>query len=320
MKKRIAVLAGGLTGEDVISHRSATMVMNHIDRDKYEPWKVVFDSRGKYAETEKGPVSVDLNDFSFIVEGEKITFDKVFVMIHGDPGENGRVQGYFDLIGLPYTTGGVLAMSLTAGKFYLNAFLRERGFRCAKSLLVRKGSNTVTEEIVKELGLPVFVKPNNGGSSLATSRCDHKDQIASALEKAMAMDPEVIIESFLPGTEVTSGVIMQNGKPLALPLTEILSDNSFFDFEAKYEGASKEITPARVSEDITRKIQDLSTGVYQLLDCHGMIRVDYIIVQDEPYLVEVNTVPGFSEASIIPQQAAAIGISKKDLITLVLES
>lgn len=319
MKKRIAVLAGGNTGEDVISHRSAGMVMSHIDRNLYDPWKVIFDKNGRFVETEDGKVEINLNDFSFDLKGETLKFDKVFVMIHGDPGENGRVQGYFDLIGMPYSTGGVLPMALTAGKFYLNAFLRERGFHCAKSILHRGNTQVETQAIVRELGLPVFVKPNNGGSSLATSRCDLQDEISEAVSKALEVDHEVIIEEFLPGTEVTSGVIVRDGRTLALPLTEILSENKFFDFEAKYEGASKEITPARISAELTSEIQEISSRIFNLLDCRGMIRIDYIIRENKPHVVEVNTVPGFSEASIIPQQAAALGISKTELITMVLE-
>jgi len=209
---------------------------------------------------------------------------------------------------------------LTAGKFYLNAFLRERGFRCAKSLLLRGNTPISPGAIVSELGLPVFVKPNNGGSSLATSRCDHEQEITEAVRKALAVDHEVIIEEFLPGKEVTSGVIIREGKTLALPLTEIMSENKFFDFEAKYEGASKEITPARISSELTQEIQEFSARIFELLDCRGMIRIDYIIRENKPHVIEVNTVPGFSEASIIPQQAAALGISKTELITMVLES
>jgi D-alanine-D-alanine ligase len=318
MKKQIAVLVGGFTGEDVISHRSGNMVMANIDRSRFEPTKVIWDNRGCRAEVNGSEVRVDLNDFSVHANQIDIRFDLVFVMVHGDPGENGKIQGYLDLVGIPYTTGGVLPMALTASKFFTTSFLRQAGFRCAESILLRTGDALDSHAIAQRLGLPLFVKPNNGGSSLATSRCESAEEIGPAVDKALTMDGEVIIESFLKGTEVTSGVITRDGRPLALPLTEITTDNKFFDFNAKYEGASKEITPARIDEQTTADIQRISENIYRLLDCRGMIRVDYIITDKGPNVVEVNTVPGFSEASIIPQQANAIGISKTELISIVI--
>jgi len=319
-RKKIAVIAGGFSGEDVVSFKSADMVMNNIDKDFFAPTLIHISNDNWVAIINSKKVAIDKNDFSYTVDSIKNTFDAIFIMIHGSPGENGILQGYFDLLDLPYTTGGVLNMALTFDKYTCNNYLGSFGIKSAKSIRVDKNELYSTSEIAAQLGLPVFIKPNTGGSSLAIRKVYEKEAIHEAVNLALEISDQVIIEEFIEGVEVSGGVIIKDGELLALPLTEIISENDFFDFAAKYEGSSSEITPARISQDISNKIQAISKRIFDLIDCRGMIRVDYIIKENQPYLIEVNSVPGFSEQSLIPQQAAAVGISKKELISIVLES
>jgi D-alanine-D-alanine ligase len=319
-KKSVAVVCGGYSGEAVVSMRSAAMVMANIDRDLYTPTQVVISVDRWYALSEQGEEwPVDKNDFSIQVGGEKLRFDGVFMIVHGAPGENGVLQGYFNLMGIPYTTGDVLNMSMTFNKKATTDTLGSLGYQVANSVIVSKKDQWDAPVILSKVGLPCFVKPNNGGSSLGTSKVKEQEGLALAIEKALAVDDQVIIERFVSGTEVTCGVIRWNGQLRALPLTEIVTTQEFFDFEAKYNGASEEITPARVDKEVFEKVQELAVKIYGDLNCRGMIRVDFIIQSGVPFVIEVNTVPGFSEASIIPQQAAAVGIDKKSLISAVIE-
>ena len=318
--KRVAVIAGGSSGEAVISMKSAEMVMNNIDRTKYEPVKVVMDKTGWHAHWDGETFPVDKNDFTFKNSDGVYRFDGVFVAIHGTPGEDGILQGYFDLVGLPTTTGSVLNLSLTFNKSMTNTYLHHEGFLCARAVMLKKSDVYSVRHIINNVGLPCFVKPNRGGSSLGDSRVEKAEELPAAIEKALDVDGEVLIEELLSGTEVTCGVIRPYGRTMALPITEIVAKGKFFDFAAKYEGQSEEITPARIKEHHYNNIQRMSECIYDLLDCKGMIRADYFIKGEDIYVMEVNTVPGFSEASIIPQQAAHADISKKDLITMVIES
>jgi D-alanine-D-alanine ligase len=320
MKRNIAVVCGGYSGESVVSMRSAGMVMNNIDRERFEPFKVIVTRERWYAETEQGECEVDKNDFSIEVSGKKIKFDGVFMIIHGTPGENGIMQGYFELIGMPATTGNTLNMSVTFSKKTTTRILSTMGFTTAKSIELKSTEPYSSSFIAQSIGMPCFVKPNCGGSSIGTSRVNGQEQLHVAIDKAFQEDDRVIIEEFIEGTEVTCGVIVINGKITALPITEIVSQKEFFDFEAKYQGKSEEITPARIDPKIYKRIQEYSEDIYKRLDCRGMIRVDYIIRGEDAYVIEVNTTPGFSEASIIPQQAAVIGLSKKELISAVIDS
>lgn len=319
-KKNIAVLAGGFSGEDVISLKSANMVMNNIDKELFDPILIIINQEKWVAKHGNLEFPIDKNDFSVTIHGEIVTFDCAFIIIHGTPGEDGKLQGYFDMIGIPYTTGGTLNTSLTFDKYTCNNYLRNFGFQSAQSFRIDKNELYSTSEICTKLGLPIFIKPNRGGSSLGMSKVFEKEAIHEAIEKAFTVSDQVIVEEYLEGAEVTCGVIIKDGELLALPLTEIVSENEFFDYQAKYEGSSNEITPARINKEMTEKVQELSKRIYKILNCRGMIRADYILKNDEPFLIEVNTVPGFSEESIIPQQAAAAGISKKELITAVIES
>ena len=318
--KKIAVVCGGYSGESVVSMRSAQMVMNNIDREKYDPIKIVITHHRWFAELDGGEVEVDKNDFSIEVNGSKCTFDGAFIIVHGTPGEDGLLQGYFSMIGMPHTTGDVHTMSLTFNKKSTTRTLGSFGYTVAKSMVLKKHEPYSVSFVVQNLGLPCFVKPNCGGSSIGTSRVNKAEELHLALDKAFQEDESVIIEEFIAGTEVTCGVINLHGKITALPITEIVSKKEFFDFEAKYQGASEEITPARIPDHIRDRIQGACVDIYKKLDCKGMIRIDFFIRGEETFVVEVNTVPGFSEASIIPQQAAAIGISKKELISIVIES
>jgi len=318
--KKIAVVCGGYSGESVVSMRSAKMVMENMDRTKYLPTQIVVEEMRWYALVNEVEIPVDRNDFSVVIDGTKITFEGVFMMVHGTPGENGLLQGYFDTIGMKYTTGDVLNMALTFNKKATTRTLGAMGYRVARSIVVRKEEEITAEEVFAKVGLPCFVKPNCGGSSIGTSRVNEESGIMHAISLARNEDEDIIVEEFISGREVTCGVIVMNGKPTALPVTEIVSETEFFDFQAKYEGKSKEITPAPISEFHYARVQELAARIYTDLNCGGMIRVDFLLPDEEPSVIEVNTVPGFSAASIIPQQAAAMGMSKTELISAVLAS
>ena len=318
--QKIAVVCGGYSGEAEVSMRSAAMVMEHIDLTLYSPVKIVIQKNRWFAEWKGAEWEVNRNDFSVMLDGEIHQFDGAFIIVHGTPGENGLLQGYFEMLGIPYTTGDVLNMSITFNKKATTTFLKSLGFSVAESVVLYKNEEWNADSILQRVGLPCFVKPNNGGSSIGTSKVKELGQLMPAIEKAFKEDGQVIIESFLNGTEVTCGVIQWEGKVQALPMTEIVSENEFFDFEAKYKGKSHEITPARIDKALFEEIQNLSEKIYIQLKCRGMIRVDFIIHDGLPHVVEVNTVPGFSAASIIPQQAACVGIDKTALITAVIRS
>jgi D-alanine-D-alanine ligase len=320
MKKRIAVVCGGYSGESVVSMRSAQMIMNNIDRNLYDPVKIVITHEAWYAETEQANIPVNKGNFSIAINGTEITFDGVFMIIHGTPGENGILQGYFELLGIPTTTGDTLNMALTFNKKMTTRVLGTYGFHVAKSLTLKRTDSYSAQQIIAHVGLPCFVKPNCGGSSIGTSRVNALEDLHKAIDTALQVDSQIIIEEFIQGTEVTCGVIKWQGNVMALPITEIVSQKEFFDFEAKYQGQSEEITPARIDKETYGRVQANSEAIYVALDCKGMIRVDYIIRGQDIFVIEVNTTPGFSEASIIPQQAGVQGISKTDLISAVISS
>jgi D-alanine-D-alanine ligase len=320
MKKNIAVVCGGYSGEKVVSMRSANMVMNNIDREKYSPYKVVVTEDSWYAEHEGAEIDIDRNDFTFVSQAGKIRFDGVFMIIHGTPGENGLMQGYFEMLDIPTTTGDTLNMALTFNKKMTTRMLGSMGFTVAKSVELKSRDAYSISKLIDTVGLPCFVKPNCGGSSIGTSRVDKQEELHVALHNAFQEDEQVIIEEFIQGTEVTCGVIVVKGQVTALPATEIVTQNSFFDFEAKYQGKSEEITPARIAQKTYLKLQSQAMDIYKKLNCRGMIRVDFIIRGEEIFVIEINTTPGFSEASIIPQQAAVYGLNKTELISAVIES
>ncbi len=316
----VAVFAGGYSAEAAVSLKSAAMVMNNIDRDRFDPVLITVTKQGWKAEYNGAPVIVNRADLSVETPAETIRPQVAFIMIHGTPGENGILQGYLDTIGMPYTTGGVLNMALTFDKGLTTQTLRAMGLPTTTGVLIRPGGNRNLDEIIAITGLPCFVKPNRGGSSIGMTKVSRAEQLEAAIATAFNEDSQVIVERFISGTEVTCGVIPWEGGIRALPATEIVSENEFFDFEAKYLGKSQEITPARIPDATMKVVQDLAEQIYIALECRGMIRVDMIIAEGQPHVIEVNTVPGFTEASIIPQQAAAVGIGKTELIARVIEA
>lgn len=315
--KNIAVVTGGNAAERSISLKSADVVCAYLDKAKFRPFKVVLNDDEWIIEQEGAKVGVvDKNDFSATVQGNKITFEKVFVALHGTPAEDGKLQGYFELLNIPYNCCGVLQAALTFDKNRCKEYLKNYGVKTAKSKIFKVSE---AADFNLDFSFPVFVKPNKNGSSYGASKVDEQKDLKAAIENAFQYDDEVIVEAFLKGTEVSCGVLKIKGKITALPLTEIRTQNAFFDFQAKYEGASQEITPAEVPTEISTAIQKTTEKIYAALGMKGMCRIDYIIVGNEHYMLEVNSVPGLSVESIVPKQAAAFGLSLTDLFSLSLE-
>ena len=324
--KKIAIVAGGDSSEYVVSLRSAQGIWSFVDHSKYETsiivikgteWKMVQYDGQQYDWDKTWPV--DREDFSVVKDGVKLTFDFAYIIIHGTPGENGILQGYFDMIRMPYSCCGVLAAALTCSKFTCNRYLSTFGIPVAKSILLHVGEEVDTEQCVKELGLPVFVKPNAGGSSFATTKVKTPEELQPAIAAAKhEATGEVIIESFMQGTEVTCGCYTSRDGLRALPITEVVSKKEFFDVDAKYNGAVEEITPARISDEMTQKIQALTRRIYGYVGAKGVIRVDYIIIGDTPHLLEVNTTPGMTATSFIPQEVRAAGLDISDVMDDVI--
>jgi len=322
-KKKIAFVTGGYSGEAVISYKSAVTIENNIDQEKYELYKIDIHPTGWWYETAEGEeVAVDKNDFSLKVNGSKITFDAVLIGIHGTPGEDGKLQGYFDMLKIPYTSCNAATSALTFNKRYTVAVAAFGGINVAKSLHLFKHSPVAADTILQQLQLPVFVKPNNGGSSIGMSKVAVAADLETALEKAFKEDEQVLVEEFIKGREFTIGVFKSGGKIITLPITEIISKKDFFDYEAKYEtGFSEEITPAEIDETIAEKVRQNAAKVYQLLDCRGIVRIDFIYneANQQPYMLEVNTVPGQSAASIVPQQVRSMGWTLQDFYSALIE-
>ncbi len=323
MKRKIALVTGGYSGEAVISYKSAITVGNHIDRDKFEVYKIDIHPSGWTCETEGGEtVKVNREDFSIFSGNQKITFDAALMCIHGTPGEDGKLQGYFDLLNLPYTSCDAATSALTFNKRFTVAVAAFGGIRVARSVLLIKNNFTSPEAAIGNLTFPVFVKPNNGGSSIGMSKINEpSEEIASALEKAFREDNQVLVEEYIKGREFTIGVFKSKNQIITLPITEVISKKEFFDYEAKYQGASEEITPARIETEMAEKIREAAKKIYGILNCRGVVRIDFIYqeVIGEPFMLEVNTVPGQSEASIIPQQVKAMGWTLKDFYTALIE-
>jgi D-alanine-D-alanine ligase len=320
MNKNIAVVWGGYSSEKVVSEKSAEGISSFIDKDRYNIYKVRIDRESWMVEYNNDFIPVDKNDFSFVANEEKIVFDFVYNTIHGTPGEDGLLQGYFDMLGIPYSNCGVLASAITFNKYTSNNFLKNFGIKVADSILLRKGDNIDIEAIEAQLGLPVFVKPNVGGSSFATNKVKDAAKMMEAINESFIEAPEVIIESFVKGVEVTCGCFETEKGLTVLPLTEVVTQNEFFDYGAKYLGEVEEITPARISEELTHKIQSLTKQIYKLIGAKGIIRADYIIREESPVLLEVNTTPGMTTTSFIPQQVKAAGLEMKNVMTEIIET
>ena len=318
---QIAIAAGGDSSEYPISIKSAKNVLQHIDSSRFDARIVEIRGQDWTVWNHDGTrFGLNKHDFSWAPNGTPQYFDAVFNSIHGSPGENGILQAYFDLIRMPYTGCRSFASSLTFNKYYCNQFLKQSGIKVAPSLFLRSLDPDTTDLIVKEIGLPCIVKPNSGGSSCGASRVNSRNEIIPALETAFNEDREVLVEKLLEGTEVTCGVCITPNQKIIFPLTEVISKKEFFDFEAKYDPAlSEEITPARIPDKIARSVADLSTTIYTLLGCLGIVRMDYIIVNQQPFFLEVNTIPGLTSESIVPKQAAMGGLSMPMLISLLLD-
>lgn len=322
MKKNIAIVAGGDQSEVVVSLKSAAGLSSFIPSEKYNIYVVVIQaSSWKVQLNDDVEIPIDKNDFSFVLNGEKITFDCAYITIHGIPGEDGRLQGYFEMIGMPYTCCDVLAAALTYNKFTCNHYLKGFGVNVAESIMLRKGQTIESKEAVNQLGLPIFVKPNVGGSSFGVTKVKSEEEVQKAVEKAFAEGDQVILESYMKGTEITCGMYKTKEKTVVFPITEVVSENEFFDFDAKYKGQVSEITPARLSEDLTNRVKQQTNKIYELIGARGIIRVDYIITEGEKInLLEVNTTPGMTPTSFIPQQIAAAGLKIQDVMTDVIEN
>lgn len=320
MKKNIAIVMGGFSSEKHISIKSGNVVYKHLNKEKYtafrvlilkEKWTVLDDTNNEF--------DIDKNDFSFLLHNQKVTFDCVFNAIHGAPGENGELLAYLNLINIKHTSAPFYQMALTFNKRDTLSAVKAYGIKTATSIYLNKGNAVELDAIIEKVGLPCFIKPNNAGSSYGISKAHTKEDILPAIETAYKEDNEILIESFLEGTEVSVGVIKYKGETRVLPITEIVSENDFFDYEAKYLGKSQEITPARISKSQQNKVEKVAKKVYEILNMTGFSRAEYIFVKDEPIFLEINTVPGLTEASILPQQAQAAGITLAKLFENAIE-
>lgn len=322
MKPNIAFVTGGYSGEAQISYMSAVTIEKNLDKEKFNVYKIDIRPDGWMYESDKGEkIAVDKNDFTLIIGGEKIRFQAVFIGIHGTPGEDGKLQGYFDLMNIPYTSCDAATSALTFNKRYTVAVAAFAGINVAKSLHLFKHTGIEPSVVSSLLQLPVFVKPNNGGSSIGMSKVNNKEDMAAALEKAFKEDDQILVEEFISGREFTIGVYKTKGEIKTLPFTEVISKKEFFDFEAKYQGLSEEITPAVVDESIAEKVRYTAKKVYEVFNCRGVVRIDFIYneAKGEPYMLEINTVPGQTAESLVPQQVRAAGMELKAFYTELLE-
>ena len=325
-KRTIAIVCGGDSSEHDVSLRSGQGLYSFFDKERYNiylvdvkgtDWHVAFDN-GETAE-------IDKNDFSFLKDGKRNYFDYAYITIHGQPGENGVMQGYFDLIHLPYSTSGVLVEAMTFDKYVLNNYLRGFGVNVADSILLRRGEQYDEEEIAKRIGMPCFVKPAADGSSFGVSKVKNADQLAPALRVAFMESNEVMIEGFLDGTEISQGIYKTADKSVVFPATEVVTKNEFFDYDAKYNGQVQEITPARLAPETAEKVAAETSRIYDILHANGIIRIDYIISKDKDgndkvNMLEINTTPGMTATSFIPQQVRAAGLDIKDVLSDIVEN
>jgi D-alanine-D-alanine ligase len=318
--RTIAIVAGGNSSEYEVSVKSATEV-GKVLSSRYNTYIIVLRGTNWYWEDPKGRYhNVDKNDFTLKTDENRIRFDAVFIAIHGTPGENGLLQGYLDMMEIPYTSCGAFTSALTFNKQACKLYLKEAGIAMARAILIRNGEMIDSNSIIDRIGLPCFVKPNDSGSSFGVTKVKKREDLANAIETAFRESKEVMIEAFMDGREVACGVLKTKNKKLILPVTEIISKNEFFDYEAKYTpGRSYEITPADIPVNVTDEVQRLSSLLYDLLGCKGIVRVDFIIIRDQPWFLEINTIPGMTSGSLIPKQAEAAGIALADLYSMVIE-
>lgn len=322
MKRTIAIVAGGDTSEYEVSLRSAQGIYSFIDKEKYTLYIVGMHGLDWHVRLDDGrTLPVDRNDFSFQLDGQQVKFDFAYITIHGTPGEDGRLQGYFDMLRIPYSCCGVLAAALTYDKFACNQYLHAYGVRIAESLLLRQGQTITDDEVVEKIGLPCFIKPSLGGSSFGVTKVKTREQIQPAIAKAFDEAQEVVVEAFMDGIELTCGCYKTRDKSVVFPITEVVSHNEYFDYKAKYNGESDEITPARIPDELADRVKKLTSAIYDILGAQGIIRVDYIVTEGSKInLLEVNTTPGMTATSFIPQQVRAAGLDIKDVMTDIIEN
>lgn len=321
MKRTVAIIAGGDSSEYEVSLNSAKGIYSFIDKEKYNLYIVELSKKAWEAVLADGTrAKIDKNDFSFMDGDNKIIPDFAYITIHGTPGENGILQGYFELLGIPYSTCDVLVSALTFSKFTLNQYLKSFGVRVAESMLVNKKTGISDDIVIEKIGLPCFIKPNASGSSFGVTKVKTREQIQPALEAAFAESDDVMIEAFMDGIELANGCYKTKDKSVVFPITEVVSDNEFFDYNAKYKGEVTEITPARLSDELTERVKKLTSAIYDILRCKGIVRIDYIITEGEKInMLEINTTPGMTATSFIPQQVKADGLDIKDVMTDIIE-
>ncbi len=319
--KTIAIAAGGDYSEFEISVKSAAVV-GKILSERYIVYVIIIKGTSWYWEDLKGRYhNIDKNDFSLTHDDKKIRFDGVFIAIHGTPGENGLLQGYFDMMSIPYTSCGAFCSALTFNKQACKLFLKEYGITMAKAVLIRKGNKIYTTDIINQIGLPCFVKPNDSGSSFGVTKVKKQEELLPAIDIALKESDQVLIEAFMNGREIACGVVKTKNKTIVLPLIEIISKNEFFDYEAKYTpGNSEEVTPADMPPELTKEIQRISLFIYELLGCNGIVRVDFIVIGETPWFIEINTIPGMTKESLVPKEAAAAGIALEELYSMAVEN
>ena len=319
--KNIAIIAGGNSSEYEVSMKSGKNIYDEVDENRYNKYLVILKGRDWHVEIGEKKYPVDRNDFSFTRNGEKILFDFAYITIHGVPGENGLLQGYLDMMGVPYGCCNVLASALTFDKHTCNTYLKSYGVNVADSVMLIRGMAYDVNEIINEVGLPCFVKPNAEGSSFGVTKVKEAAQLEDALKKAFALCQEVLIETFIDGTELTCGVVKAGDMDIAMPIAEVIPKNEFFDFEAKYDPTkSDEIIPARISPELTNRIKTLSSMIYDILRCEGIIRVDYIVRDDEIFMLEVNTTPGMTSNSFVPKMVRAMGGTLREVLTKIIDN
>ena len=319
--KNIAIIAGGNSSEYEVSMKSGKNIYDEVDETRYNKYLVVLKERDWHVEIGEKKYPVDRNDFSFTRNGEKILFDFAYITIHGVPGENGLLQGYLDMMGVPYGCCNVLASALTFDKHTCNTYLKSYGVNVADSVMLIRGMTYDVNEIINEVGLPCFVKPNAEGSSFGVTKVKEATQLEDALKKAFALCREVLIETFIDGTELTCGVVKAGDMDITMPIAEVVPKNEFFDFEAKYDPTkSDEIIPARISPELTNRIKTLSSMIYDILRCEGIIRVDYIVREDEIFMLEVNTTPGMTSNSFVPKMVRAMGGTLREVLTKIIDN
>ena len=327
-KRNIAIVCGGDSSEHDVSMRSAQGLYSFFDKERYNIYVVDVKGQDWHVDLQNGDMAkIDKNDFSFKMDGKTVTFDYAYITIHGTPGENGLMQGYFELLHIPYSTSGVLVEAMTFDKYVLNNYLRGFGVNVAESVLLRRGEEEKysDEEIEKRIGMPCFVKPAADGSSFGVSKVKNADQLAPALRVAFMESDDVMVESFMKGTEISIGCYKTRDKAVVFPATEVVTSNEFFDYDAKYNGQVQEITPARLSPETTKRVEEETSRIYDILHCNGIIRIDYIISKDADgndkiNMLEINTTPGMTATSFIPQQVRAAGLDIKDVLTDIVEN